>query len=623
MTKPRLRNTFAEVEEQTNPKTYFEEQILKTERQLFDLKLAIRRTSGFRILVFFATLTGIYFASLTNLFIVAVVGILGFGAFIRLVIVHTRMHQKKLQIEALLKINTRELLLFEKKSWPENQGLEFMDANHPFASDLDVFGQRSLFQLIDRCATYTGRQWLGMRLKQPIKNERQILLRQEAIKELSAKTVWRQNYEAAGVMEQDNPKIIREILEWAQTNDTTFSGVFYKIMLVLNPLLAVFTIIMVGRGNWNESSFILFLAIPFMIIGHKLAHINKQHSQLTKKSDLLNKYAGLLALVEMESFSSELLAENKKSLLESQSAAYHALRKLSALSAAFDYRLNVLVGILLNIFFLWDIIQLIRLEQWKKTYGTSAASWFDQLALFDELSSFAGFAFQHPKSIYPGLSDRDFELVATNMKHPFIAAEKCVGNPIQMNSWKQINIITGANMAGKSTYLRMVGINLLLAMCGAPVMADSFVFKPVDMFTGIKTSDSLQDGESYFFAELKRLKEIIDALEAGQRLFIILDEILRGTNSADKQKGSKGMIQQLIRLGASGIIATHDLSLGELARSFPGHVSNKRFEVEIKQDELVFDYTLKEGISENLNATFLMKKMGIIKSDQPLSDPTL
>jgi DNA mismatch repair ATPase MutS len=180
-----------------------------------------------------------------------------------------------------------------------------------------------------------------------------------------------------------------------------------------------------------------------------------------------------------------------------------------------------------------------------------------------------------------------------------------------MEGFGQFRIITGANMAGKSTYLRTVGINLVLAMTGSPVLANSFVFSPVDVFTGIKTSDSLQAGESYFFAELKRLKEIIVQLEKGKTLFVILDEILRGTNSADKQKGSKALIRQLIQMKASGLIATHDLALGELADFFPENIKNQRFEVEIENNELKFDYLLKEGISQNLNATSLMKKMGI------------
>ena len=300
-----------------------------------------------------------------------------------------------------------------------------------------------------------------------------------------------------------------------------------------------------------------------------------------------------------------------KTLTEGEASAFGAVRKLSAISKAFDYRLNILIGIPLNIFFLWDILQSIRLEKWKNVYGDRLPLWFDTLAQVDELCSFAGFAFQHPEGVFPEIVTEGFHVKGKNLKHPFIDPVVCVGNPVNIDSWSRFHVITGANMAGKSTYLRTVGINYVLAMTGAPVLADSFVFTPVQLFTGIKTSDSLQDGESYFFAELKRLKEIIVRLEKDEKLFIILDEVLRGTNSKDKQKGSKALLRQFVRLGASGLIATHDLTLGELAADFPENVINKRFEVEIEHDQLQFDYQLKEGVAQNLNATFLMKKMGI------------
>jgi DNA mismatch repair ATPase MutS len=238
------------------------------------------------------------------------------------------------------------------------------------------------------------------------------------------------------------------------------------------------------------------------------------------------------------------------------------------------------------------------------------------LADVDELNSLAGFAYAHQEATFPELSAAPFTLIAKDAKHPFIPPEKSVGNIINFTHWKEFQVITGANMAGKSTYLRTVGVNFLLAMTGAPVLAEKFIFTPVDLFTGIKTSDSLQDGESYFFAELKRLQFMIELLKQGKKMFVILDEILRGTNSQDKQKGSKALISQLISLGASGMIATHDLSLGELKKNFTENIENKRFEVEIENDELVFDYKLKDGVSQNLNASFLMEKMGIAFEDQ-------
>ncbi|VAW28652.1 MutS-related protein, family 1, partial [hydrothermal vent metagenome] len=314
---------------------------------------------------------------------------------------------------------------------------------------------------------------------------------------------------------------------------------------------------------------------------------------------------------EEKAFGSKIMKEAVRTLVEGEASAFKAVRQLSGISKAFDYRLNMFAGFFLNIFFMWDILQSLRLEIWKNQYGDRLSLWFEALAQVDELCSLAGFAFQHPEAVFPKVVPKDFRVQGKNLKHPFIDPAVCVGNPVNIDSWSRFHIITGANMAGKSTYLRTIGINYVLAMTGAPVLADSFVFTPVQLFTGIKTSDSLQDGESYFFAELKRLKEIIVRLENGEKLFIILDEILRGTNSKDKQKGSKSLLRQFVRLGASGLIATHDLALGDLAADFPENVINKRFEVEIEHDQLQFDYLLKEGVAQNLNATFLMKKMGI------------
>ncbi len=197
------------------------------------------------------------------------------------------------------------------------------------------------------------------------------------------------------------------------------------------------------------------------------------------------------------------------------------------------------------------------------------------------------------------------------MGHPLIPKKVRIDNDVLFPSKKQFYVITGANMAGKSTYLRTVGVNLVLALSGAPVCAKQFKTSILQPFTSIKTSDSLSNNESYFYAELLRLQRIIEALKTGESYFIILDEILKGTNSKDKEQGSKALVKKLISLNAGGIIATHDLQLAELRKSFPENVKTACFEVDIENDQLVFDYKLREGVSRNLNATFLMEQMGI------------
>ncbi len=599
------------MKKQQVPEQFFREQVEKYDGQLAQIKKQIRKVSTFRIVSFLFTILAIYLVAGHSFRAVGIVAVFGFSLFGFFVHRHLKLYQKKKQLGKLLEINRNELRLLFLDTSRQPEGLTFLDTDHPFAADLDVFGKRSLFQLLDRSATASGQQELARTLLYPEQDIENIRQRQETIAELAEKPHWRQAFQMQGDKNENDPESVAGLLRWAEEREKVFDKPGFRVLLILNPLLGLTDVLLISLGLLPVSSFLLFLVLPFAVLAPYQKKINKAYGLLGKKTSLLQQYARLFAKLEKSEFRSSIMTKAQKTLAEGHSSACRAVKKLSAISNAFDYRLNLLAGITLNLFFLWDILQSIRLERWKQRYHKEFPHWFDTLSHIDALCSLAGFAFQHPEGIYPTTLSDNFAVRGQNLKHPFILQEKCVGNPVDITGWGQFHIITGANMAGKSTYLRTVGINFLLAMTGAPVLADRFEFTPVRLFTGIKTSDSLQDGESYFFAELKRLKEIITRLEKGEKLFIILDEILRGTNSKDKQKGSKALLRQFVRLKASGIIATHDLALGELAEEFPENVVNKRFEVEIKNDRLQFDYRLKEGISRNLNATFLMKKMGI------------
>lgn len=597
-----------------NINRFFQQQLLEYNSLLAKTKKRIHQTAWLRISIFVLTVIGIYIGTTLGMWWVIGIGLSGFGIFISLAIKHAKLFKTKQWYQTLHGINQKETLLLQGITEGQNEGKEYLREEHPFTFNLDIFGKRSLFQLIDRSAIQGGRKALSEILNTPLKDKKLLLQRQQAISELKDKPKWRQHFQATGLLSEENKNAVEEIFNWMNSTPQSFNTLFYKVMLVLNPLIGFTIVALIGLGVLNYTTFLLFLVLPFVLVGTKIGGINKEHSLLSKKTGQFQKYAHLFHFIENEKFESDLLTKEKDKLSSESHSAHQGIHQLSKITKAFDYRLNMIVGLFLNIFFLWDILQFIRIENWKKANSQYVKSWFSVLFLFDEINSFSGFAFSHPDAVFPTFS-ADFEIKASDVRHPFIAPKNSVGNDISVTGWSQFNIVTGANMAGKSTYLRTVGINLIMAMTGLPVLAKSFAFQPVDVFTGIKTSDSLQDGESYFFAELKRLKALIDLLESGQQTFIILDEILRGTNSADKQKGSLGLIRQFIRLGASGMIATHDLALGELVKSYPENIQNKRFEVEIENNELVFDYKLKEGISQNLNATFLMKKMGITLED--------
>lgn len=597
--------------EKNDPRIFFEKQKKQFSDKLSQITQKIRRISFLRILVFLITVVGIYIFSGIHLYALIAIGVSGLGLFVFLVARHARLYRKKKWYKTLLELNKTELAILDHKTSGLPGGKEYADDKHPFTSDLDIFGEGSLFQLVDRSATSEGRLMLAGRFINPLKNVDELLNRQKAINELKEKPDWRQKFQASGKLAGGEKFSVQDFLNWAENGTATFNNMFYKIMLIVTPVTGFGVVYMIASGFWGFGTFLLFLILPFLLVGGKLAQINKIHQQVSRKTELLKGYEKLFRMIENESFSSPLLREMKDRISGEKKSAQKAAGNLSKITAAFDYRLNILVGFFLNIFFLWDIRQCIRLEKWKITNGRQMKIYFNILFSLDELASLAGFAFSYPDAVFPEFSEENFVLIAKDARHPLIKREISVGNDIDIRGWKSFQIITGANMAGKSTYLRMVGTLMVLAMTGAPVPAKKFTMTPVEIHTGIKTSDSLIEGESYFFAELKRLKEIITRLENGEKLFVLLDEILRGTNSIDKHKGSEGLLKQLIRLGASGMIATHDIALGELQNSFPGQIVNKCFEVDMKDDELLFDYKIRDGISQNTNATLLMKKMKI------------
>jgi DNA mismatch repair ATPase MutS len=276
----------------------------------------------------------------------------------------------------------------------------------------------------------------------------------------------------------------------------------------------------------------------------------------------------------------------------------------------FDTILNPFAAIIMNGLFQYHLHALFGLEKWKINYGHKVMLWFTTIGAFEALASIANFAYNHPDFTMPIVSN-NVELDLKNVGHPLIDFNKRINNDIVFRDTKFV-VLTGSNMSGKSTFLRTLGVNLIIAKLGSPVCADRFVFHPFNLFVSMRVNDSLQNDESFFFAELKRLQKIMAELDKPQPTFIILDEILRGTNSNDKRAGTQGLIKNLIAKNAVGIIATHDLVISDMKKDYPDYLANHCFEAQIINDELRFDYTLREGVCQQMSAAFLMKKMGII-----------
>jgi hypothetical protein len=569
----------------------------------------IRNISMLRIATFLLGIILIYLAagySALHVFIVVAVFL---PAFIGSVVWHVKAHKQRDNLQRLKNINKDELEALDGNYSQFDSGEDFHDDDHHFAGDLDIFGKGSIFQYLNRTSTIIGKSRLAAWFLNPEKDIEVIKIRQKAVNDLNGKVDWRQNFQSVGLWMSESKEDKQGILDWL-TKPTDYQKWIFTFLIYSMPFISTFVLVMLIMGYINFQLFTIYLMIPLGIAFSQVKKIQAKHELVSRKSELLHKYSKLIGLIESEKFSSPALLAHQTSL-KAEHHASDSIRKLSKIVNALDARLNIFGWLFLNYFILWDILQTRRLEQWREANREDVPVWFDVLSEIDALNSLGCFAYNHPGFILPEPRGHAFELEAEDCGHPLINPETRVDNPVSFTSWDQFVIITGANMAGKSTYLRTVAVNFVLAMVGAPVCATKFIFSPASIFTSIRTKDNLLQNESYFFAELKRLKAIIDELEKGNRLFIILDEILKGTNSKDKQAGSKALLKQLIRYGSSGLIATHDLALGDLIKEYPDNIRNMRFEVEIENDELEFDYKLKDGISRNLNATFLMKKMGI------------
>ncbi len=515
------------------------------------------------------------------------------------------------RIDILLEINQKELSALGGDYSSFDPGNEFVDQTHDYTHDLDIFGQGSLFQYINRTATIFGKIRLADYLSNAFGYSENVVKRQEAVNELSERVEMRQKLQLIFYNEEITVSDKTEMTQWLQSESPVSNLKLLRMIAYGLPSVTLVCIMLSIAGIISFPVFLIVLQLIIVFLYGK--QTIKVQSIITSKSKILNKYAQCLQMIETADFKSVFLKELQKKLIsingQSPSKAIH---QLSTILKYMDSNLNLLVSVILNGLFMFNLHLLLKVEKWKKENSEKVPIWFESIATFDALSSLANFAYNQPTFTYPQPLTEDFSFNAENLGHPLIPAESRVVNNLEIEGWNQFAIITGANMSGKSTFLRTVGVNYILAMAGAPVCSTKLEFYPIQIHSSIRTSDSLARKESYFYAELKRLKQIIDELESGKKKLILLDEILKGTNSKDKQAGSFALIEQLLRYKSVGMFATHDLALGGLAGLYPGFVNNLCFEIHISHDEMLIDFKLHKGVCKNLNATFLMKNMGIL-----------
>lgn len=594
-----------------NPENHYTERLSLTEGQLQQVKKQIFRISMLRLALFIAGIAGLYFFyNQTTLLIVCIC--LTFLPLFILVKIHNRFFIRKEWLETQAHIIQEELQALSGDYSSFEDGKEYVNPEHPYSFDLDIFGRRSLFQSINRTCTFFGKVRLAEWLQNHLHEKTSIEKRQEMIREISEHTLFREQFRVAGLVHHGQPSDGEKIQAWSQSPAQYLHAGWVKAFIwgvpVINSLLLITSLAGWTSFSWLGLSFGIFLVLSFGII-KRATYIQETYGKQLKS---LNGYARLIALAKAEEWKSAGMQELMERFNLNGQSPVQALQQLSKELDRLDLRNNQFLYVLLEGSIFFQLQEIVRIERWKVRYGQHISEWLETVGELDALCSLGTFAYNHPQYTYPELTEKPFCFLATQMGHPLMPASQCVKNDATIPSRPFFLIITGANMAGKSTYLRTIGVNYLLACIGAPVCCERLKLYPNQLITSLRTSDSLSDNESYFFAELKRLKRIIDLLNQGQQLFIILDEILKGTNSMDKQKGSFDLIRQFMQLKANGIIATHDLLLGSLIKQFPEEIRNYCFEADIKENELTFSYKLREGVAQNMNACFLMKKMGII-----------
>lgn len=593
------------------PKEQYEKRRTYYERRLEKLTQTMNRLSNVRLALFFAGCASSVFLYMTQspslglgtLFFTVV-------SFFGLVVWHQTLRTQRNYFQVLYELydQAKQRLAGEWKAFPDT-GEDFKDPAHPFSEDLDLFGVSSLFQWINTSKTFRGREKLQQYLTEPPVGGGVLQKKQEAIKELTINLAWRHRFMAEARTTKRALNSPTQIIEWAKTYDVTYLRPSIVILARALPIITLTFVLLYFLTNrvsyWYPLAGFLIQAI--------IIFLGKQRGQALEAvyayKDSIKVYEKMLERFEKRAFKAEYLQELKKGLFDRDGrTAFQQIRKLSGLAELISNRGNSMF-LVINIFTLWDIQCMIALEAWKEKSGRSLGRWVDTVAELEGLASLAIIHFDHPEWALPEIVSDNSGIVAVSMGHPLLP--NSTFNDVSIEKRSSILLITGSNMSGKSTLLRTVGINMVLAYAGAPVCARNFRCSMMQIYSCMRVSDNLGENISSFYAELLRIKQIVSATKTERKIFFLLDEIFKGTNSQDRHAGAKVLIQQLSKAGAMGMVSTHDLELGDLERESDRRIKNYHFREFYKNDEIHFDYKLRPGISTTRNAMYLIKMAGI------------
>ena len=570
-------------------------------------KLSNRLSMG-RLIAFAGGL--ILFTVLSTVSVIAAIAVLlvSLILFAWMVIRYGITERQRNHFRHLEEINKLEIRCLEGDFSDYKSGEEYAERDHPYTYDLDIFGRTSLFQLICRTTSKPASDILAGYLKQPAPAD-EIMSRQEAVKELAPLTDWRQELITIGYQNTSSGNDPSALLNWLASDDLFRNRRREKTVVWCLSILAFASIALVVAG-FPAVLLAPVFTVNFIFYFTRFRKITKLHEQVSRSSDLLRTYSAAISMIEKETFRAAKLTILQESF-RGETNASEQVRTFARLVNRLDSRLNVLVSVPLNLLLSTDMRFCLALEEWKREHAERIPGWFATMAEFEVLSSFANMAYNNPSWAFPEIVPDFFTFRAVNMGHPLIPEKKRINNDFETSGQGRTILITGSNMSGKSTFLRTCGINTVLALAGAPVCASSLSLSHVRIHSSMRISDSLEENISSFYAELRRLRSVITESEKDSRVFLLLDEILRGTNSDDRFTGSVALIKQLMGYGTVAMVATHDLRLAGLSKDIQGKIDNYHFDVKISGEELFFDYKLTPGVCSSFNASLLMKKMGI------------
>jgi len=525
--------------------------------------------------------------------------------FILLVVAHRRVMVALSKAKRAVSLYGRGLARMEDR-WAGigETGEEFKDPLHLYAEDLDILGEGSLFQLLSTSRTNMGKQCLARWLLTHA-DIQTIQERQASVAELKSRLDFREDLAVSGESERIAAKP-EALIAWSREESGLNDGRWWAVALaVLNVATLVFGFMVM----WTP--FIISLLINGIITSRARHRLEKIFAGIGDTHKDLDSLALLLQRIEVEKFDSPMLQQLQTRLLTHGQPPSACISRLDTLADLDDSRHNWFVRIF-DIPLLYSMQIAFALERWRRTYGSGIEAWLDVVGEIETLTSIAAYAYEHPQDPLPEFAPPESEICfhGDSLGHPLLPADKCVRNDVRLGGSNQILLVSGSNMSGKSTYLRVIGINAVMAMMGAPVRATRLRLSRVAVGASMRVSDSLQKGISHFYAEIKRLRQVVD-LSSTQPSLFLLDEVLQGTNSHDRRVGTEGVLRTLVSNRAIGLVTTHDLALTSLEQVFPAHIRNVHFQERFEDDRLSFDYCLRPGVVTTSNGIELMKSIGL------------